>query len=909
MERSAQERRFERERQRLAGALKSMLQEQRGADFLQRFRDVGRLTSGLRSRFQRQEQIRLRRRLASTAVPELVEIARALTLSFWLLNLCEERNLIRSHAAGERGRLATLFEHLRRRGVPKRLVEAALRDLRVTIVLTAHPTEAVRWSIHESLERIGALLDAPGGDGDDDLLRELTALWQTEILRHRAPEPLDEVRHVAHTMEHVLAPSMVAVLERLAAAFANAYGEDGPAGLKPLQLASWVGGDRDGNPFVTADVTRSALTLYRQAILERYLAEVPHLIRELAISAQRVAVTRALRTSLKSDLAALPLVNQRVKGRNPKEVYRLKLNAIAVRLELSKAEAQAGERAGARGGYRAAEQLLAELHLIEESLIRGGGQRLAAGRLRRLGEMVEIFGLQLAVLDVRQHRGRHREARKELIVPAEGPIESLPLDRQQVFLESLILSDALPAPALSADAAEVVATLRGVREAQERFGPNCVQDLVISDTGSEIPVLELLLLARHAGLVTLRENGGLTSYVNLVPLFESIDALESAACSMERLYGSQAYRAHLASRGMRQQIMLGYSDSVKGGGYLAASFCLYRAQRELAAQGQRHGIHIEFFHGRGGTVARGGGPAHQAILAQPVGSVMGRIKLTEQGEVISHKYDSVPSAIYHLEQTLSAALEASLPLGALPGRGPVPAVWEEIMAELSELSRTEYRSLVYDAPSFVEAFYAMTPIEEISELRIGSRPAKRAASRRVEDLRAIPWTFAWNQSRVLLPAWYGAGTALGTMLRGSRTRRADMLGKLRRMYRRWPFFRSVIDNLQQVLAKTDLEIAALYAALATTQEAAEVLKRIRREYARTVRAVLAIAARSYLLAGHDELAKSLALRGPDLDALGYIQVELLKRKRRGSAPRESPALTQAIQLTINGVAAGLRNTG
>ncbi len=909
MQRGAKERKFEREPQRLGSLLDRVLREQLGAEFLRRFRNVRRLTGSLRSEFRQSEQVRLRRLLAASAVPELVEIARALTLSFWLLNLCEERNVARSRGPAERGSFAALFERLRRRGVPQRVVETALRDLRVTVVLTAHPTEPMRWSIHESLERIDALLDAATDETDEDLLREMTALWQTEILRHRAPEPLDEVRHVAHTMEHVLISAMVAVHEGLRVAFASAYGENSPANLKPLELGSWVGGDRDGNPFVTADVTVAALTLYRETILARYLAEVSQLIGELMVSAGRVAVSAELRASLERDLATLPQLKRRIEGRNPEEVYRLKLNAIAVRLELCKAETRAREGAGARGGFRAAEELQAELRLIEESLIQNGGQRLAAGRLRRVREMVEIFGLQLAVLDVRQHRDRHREAREELIVPAEGPIESLPLDRQQVFLEHLILSDTLPAPRLSAGAAEVVATLHGVREAQERFGPDCVRDLVISDTGSQIPVLELLLLARHAGLVTRGENGELTSRVDLVPLFESIDGLESAAGSMHRLYGSQAYRAHLVSRGMRQQIMLGYSDSVKDGGYLAACFCLYRVQRELAAQGRRHGIRIEFFHGRGGTIARGGGPTHEAILAQPAGSVMGHIKLTEQGEVISHKYDSVPSAIHHLEQTLSAALEASLPEGTLPGRGPVPATWEEIMAELGELSRAEYRSLVYETPGFVKAFYAMTPIEEIAELRIGSRPAKRAATRRVEDLRAISWTFAWNQSRVLLPAWYGAGTALATMLGGSGARGVDGLARLRRMYRRWPFFHSVINNLEQVLAKTDLHIASLYAELAATQEATEALNRIREEYERTVRAVLAIVSRPRLLDDHAELARSLALRGPDLDALGYVQAELLQRKRRGAGPRERSALTQAIQLTINGVAAGLRNTG
>ncbi len=467
------------------------------------------------------------------------------------------------------------------------------------------------------------------------------------------------------------------------------------------------------------------------------------------------------------------------------------------------------------------------------------------------------------------------------------------------------MSERLPASAPTPDTAEVIATLEGVSDAQKRFGPECVRNLVISDTASEIPVLELLLLARHAGLVTRSPNGGLESRIDVVPLFESIAALETAENSMERLYRSKAYRAHLASRGFRQQIMLGYSDSVKDGGYLAACHCLYRVQRQLAAQGQRHGVPVEFFHGRGGTVARGGGATHRAILAQPPGSVMDRIKLTEQGEVIGHKYNSVPAAIHHLEQTLSAALEASLPPATLPGQSTAPETWQRTMARLAQLSRAEYRDLVYETAGFIPALYAMTPIEEIAALPIGSRPTRRADSRRIEDLRAISWTFAWNQARVLLPAWYGAGSALDAILSSEQGVRAPTLARLRRMYRRWPFFRTIIDNLQQVLAKADLHIASVYAER-LGKPASAVFDRIQREYQLSVRGVLTVVERSRLLSDDPALASSLALRGPDLDALGYIQAELLARKRGGPQPR---GLTQAIQLTINGVAAGLRNTG
>ena len=893
----------------MSACLEQVLREQRGAGFFTRYRALRRLAATLRGAYREEDQARLRRLLATSSVEELMETGRALTLSFWLLNLCEQRYFASAHSADERGGLLALFERLGRRGVPRSIVEAALEDLRLTLVLTAHPTEAMRWSVHESLERIDRLLDGgvAADDNEPELLRELTGLWQTEILRYRAPTPLDEVRHVVHTVEHVLVPAMVALPERLSRAFAAAYSGEPPVDLRPLELGSWVGGDRDGNPFVTAGVTEAALGMYRTAMLDRYLAEIPPLVQELTLSARRTPVSTALRTSIERDLKTLPALRPLVGQHNPEELYRTKLNGIALRLEHSKAEVREERAAGTLGGFESAFALRHELELIVQSLKEHGSERLASGRLARWLRMVDIFGLQLAVLDVRQHQGRHREAREELIVPAEGPIDSLSLDRQQSFLEELILSDTLlPTPVHSEEAEEVMATLRGVLAAQERFGPDCVRDLVISDAGSEIPVLELLLLARHAGLVRLGADGTLESSVDLVPLFESIAALDAAPGSMRRLYESEAYRSQLAARSSRQQIMLGYSDSMKDGGYMAACWGLYRVQRELAAQGREYGIRIEFFHGRGGTIARGGGPTHRAILAEPPGSVMGRIKLTEQGEVISHKYDSIPSAVHHLDQSLSAALEASLPLDALPGRGAVPGVWRETMTELAELSRRAYRELVYETPGFAEALYAMTPLEEISELQIGSRPARRSATTRVEDLRAISWTFAWNQARVLLPAWYGGGTALAGLLDAGE--REELVARLRRMYQRWPFFRTVIDNLQLVLAKTDLHIASIYTELAGTPIAAQVLQRLEHEYELIVEGVLEIVDSPRLLANDEELAQSLELRGPGLDVLGYIQTELLQRKRQGNAP-DPHELTQAIQLTINGIAAGLRNTG
>jgi phosphoenolpyruvate carboxylase len=692
----------------------------------------------------------------------------------------------------------------------------------------------------------------------------------------------------------------------VARAFAAAWGRPPTTPARPVRLGSWIGGDRDGNPHVTAWVTSEALRLYRGAALRVHWQQVPRLMDQLTASAALVPVSPALAASVERDLAEVPGLRERVAGRESAERYRAKLNAVARRLELSLAENEALDRPGARGGYADAGALAADLALVDASLRANRGARLADGDLARWREQVAAIGLHFVRLDVRQHQARHRSAVAALLCPVEGPLESLPLDAQQRFLEEAFFADA-PAPpreALAEDAGEVLATLAGVREAQERFGPGAVQELVISNTTNHADVLELLVLARRAGLVRRREAGGFESSVDLVPLFESVASLAGACESMERLYRSPAYREQLRARGMRQQIMVGYSDSAKDGGYFAAAWALYVAQLGLSLQADAHGVSVEFFHGRGGTISRGGGPTHRAILAQPRGTVRGRLKLTEQGEVIASKYGSVPSAVHHLERLVSATLEATL-AHPMAGRTLRPS-WLRAMARLAEDSRRHYHVLVYETPAFPAFFRAVTPIDEISGLAIGSRPARRAGGGRIEDLRAIPWSFAWNQNRILLSSWYGTGAALAAELAAP-----GGLARLRAMYRSWPFFRTTIDNLQQVLAKVDLHIGVSYGALARGLPGAEeILAVVEQEHDRALAGVLAVVSARQLLAAEPELRRSIERRNPYVDALSYLQLELLRRKRAGGAgPREQARLDATIQATIAGIAAALRNTG
>jgi phosphoenolpyruvate carboxylase len=897
---------------RAVGAiLGQVIREQEGEVLYQLVERIRRSAIALRRGGSAADERRLRRAIARLDLDRIVSVARAFTIFFQLVNVCEQRHTARAHREDAPGGLVDLMSRLSARGLRPAAVERALARLSATVVLTAHPTEATRWSVHEALARIGALLD--GLDGGDragsraELVREVTQLWQTQLQRTRRPTPIDEVRQALHALESVFFDAVPAVHERLERAFAGAFARPPRAHAQPLRMGSWVGGDRDGNPHVTAWVTADALRLYRRGALAAYGRALEPMIAQLTTSDLLVPVSPALRESVSRDVAEHPRVAARVEGREIHEVYRRKLNACAARLELALEESDALEPPSARGGYASADAFVADLDLVDESLREHRGERIAEGRLSVLREQVASFGFRLACLDVREHQVRHRAAVEALLCPVEGPLESLPVERQVEFLEELFFADELPAVReedLPQEASEVLATLRLLAESQQRLDRDAVRDLVISNTSGHVDVLELLVLARLAGLVRRRADGGFDSDVNVVPLFESVSSLEGARDAMERLYASRAYRAQLAARGLRQQIMLGYSDSTKDGGYFAATFALQLAQTALARQADAHGVELEFFHGRGGTISRGGGPTHRAILAQPVGTVRGRIKITEQGEVIASKYGTVASAVHHLERLVSATLEATV---AHPMKGRVVRpLWLATMQELAQSSRRAYRALVYETPEFPAFFQAVTPVEEIAQLRIGSRPARRMAGGGIAELRAIPWNFAWNQNRVLLSSWYGVGAALEEALarRGGRAR-------LEAMYRGWPFFRTAIDNLQQVLAKVDLRIGASYAELAASVPGAPALvARITAEFAATRRAVLAVVGARRLLAAEPELGRSIERRGPYVDVLSYLQLELLRRKRGGAMrPSERERVDAAIQLTIGGIAAGLRNTG
>jgi phosphoenolpyruvate carboxylase len=909
---SASDTRLRAEVRLVGNVLGQVIREQEGKSLYALVERVRHAAIALQRRNADGDERKLRRLVTELDLDELVAIARAFTIFFQLVNVCEQRHTARSHGPKAPGSAFDLMRRLRKSGLRADAIEAALAELRTTVVLTAHPTEATRWSVHETLARIEAVLASHPADGEtplsESLAREVTALWQTQIQRTRGPTPIDEVLQVIHTLETVFFDAVPLVHERVTRAFEAIYGRPFVGHARPLRMGSWVGGDRDGNPAVTPAVTADALRLYRRGALGAYWRALQPVMRELTTSDQVVPVDTELRESLARDLAEVPRARERVAGREVHEVYRRKLNAIGVRLELALEETEAHEEPGARGGYPDAAAFVADLDLVDASLRANRGARLANGRLATLREQAASYGFRLACIDVREHHARHRDAVDALLCPIEGPLDSLPADAQERFIEDLFFSEAPPTrddDELSQTAREVLATLSLLRDARGRFDRDSVRDVVISNTSSHADVLEVLALGRQAGLVRRRPEGvGFESDIEIVPLFESLEALASARESMERLYSSRAYRAQLSARGMRQQIMLGYSNATKDGGYFAANFALWEAQAALTAQADQHGVEVEFFHGRGGTISRGGGPTHRAILAQPVGTVRGRIKITEQGEVIASKYGTVSSAVHHLERLVTATLEATV-AHPLRDRSVRPG-WVDAMTELAQQSRRAYCDLIHETPSFAAIFYAMTPIEEIAGLRIGSLPARGAGGGSIRELRAIPWNFAWNQNRLLLSSWYGSGAGLEAVLA-----RPGGSARLQAMYRSWPFFRTVIDNLQQVLAKVDLRIGASYAELARELPgASEVVARVAQEFAATQRGVLAVVGARKLLAADPALGRSIERRSPYVDVLSYLQLELLRRKREGRVPaRERERVEAAIQLTINGIAAGLRNTG
>jgi phosphoenolpyruvate carboxylase len=842
-------------------------------------------------------------------------VVSAFSLYFALVNLAEARGRVRALRRRERAArdgllddsVAEAIGRLRAAGHGEADLDAMLARLRICPVLTAHPTEARRRTALVALRRCAVLLerlDDPRLTPSEDreirrrLREEITLLWRTSDLRAVAPAPLDEVRTAMAVFDATLFTTVPRLYRATDAALDAPRGRAVRTGARPprvpafIRYGSWIGGDRDGNPFVTAETTERTLRIQADHVLHGYEAVAQRLMQTVSAATPAERVPRALATRLGRDAEDLPEVDRQLRRRFPEEPYRQRFGFIAERLRRARVALtdDAGPRAG---GYRSADELDAELAELQAALVGEGLGRIAWGELAEFRWQVATFGFHLASLEIRQHAEVHRRALAVLADEADaaGPAPS-----------SLATE-----VAAGVTLGEVLATFRAIRSTQARFGVESCRRFVVSFTVTPRDVTDVFALARVAA-----GPAGELPVLDVVPLFESTEALTAAGPILDALLVDPDYRAHLATRGGRQEVMLGYSDSNKESGFLAAAWMLHQAQEALVAVARARGVELTLFHGRGGAIGRGGGPTNRAILGSAPGSVDGRLKLTEQGEVIAANYADPAIARRHLEQLTGAVLLASTPehdaAAAAAVRDGAP-----ILTELAATARAAYRALVHDDPGFAGFFRDITPIAELSGIRLGSRPAARgrhaADAPPIDALRAIPWTFAWSQARINLPGWYGLGSALEAF----RESHGDAgLAEIGRLYRTWPFLSSILDNAEMILAKADMSVARRYASLVADDPAAghRRWELIEAEFHRTVALLLRVTGRERLLDGAPVLQRSIELRNPYVDSLSELQVRLLARLR-AMAPDDPDRgrVLRLVQLTVNGVAAGLQNTG
>ncbi|HSD27242.1 MAG TPA: phosphoenolpyruvate carboxylase, partial [Vicinamibacteria bacterium] len=773
----------------------------------------------------------------------------------------------------------------------------------------AHPTEAKRRTVLTKLARIADVLralDLESSTPEEEraaheaLREELVSLWQTEETRAYRPDVMDEVRNGLYYLEttlHDLAPEVVASLER-------AVDEHYPGARVPpafLRFGSWIGGDRDGNPLVTVAATEAALRAHHDLALRLLRRGIERLHGHLSTTERR-GVEPALLESLKVDAAAFPDEAVGAETRYRRQPYRQKLRYVyrklGATLEASGRPWRA-DRVARPGTYADASELLADLRLVQESLRAHGGERLARGRLGALVRQAEIFGFHLASLDLRQDSRRHAGAIAEVFGRygvAARYAESGEDERVQLLTSEIQAGRPFSPHRLDfcPSTNETLELFRLVRRAHERVGFAAVECYVVSMTRGPSDLLAVLLMARDAGVA---------DRLDIVPLFETVADLHAAPTTMERLFENPAYARHLAARGRMQTVMVGYSDSNKDGGYLTANWQLHLAQRGLAEACRKRGITLTLFHGRGGTVGRGGGPTNRAVLAQPPESVGGRLRLTEQGESVTNRYSNPALARRHLEQLVHAVLVAG-------ERGPAAAPssggsWERTLTKMAPLAERAYRDLVHETKALARYLRAATPLDEIERLNIGSRPARRGPASGIGDLRAIPWVFAWTQSRVTLPGWYGLGSALSAWAGEDEVRWA-LLGT---MYREWAFFKTLVDNAQLALRTADRLIASVYATLAAPADRDAVFPRLAEEYRRTEAAICRLTGQRDLLEEAPWLQRSIRVRNPYIDPMNYVQVALLRRLRGNPGEAEAEEMRDAVRLSVNGIAAGLRSTG
>jgi phosphoenolpyruvate carboxylase len=856
-----------------------------------RHREHARLESAVN--FEDPQMGKARNAIAGLDVADAYRITKAFAIYFELTNLAETNHRKRRRRASklhtEQPPLAGSFRGTLRRwnaaGVSAKDALETLRKVKVIPVFTAHPTEVARRTVLLKRGRIAQhlvdldhlpLATSDAVEHEALIQAEITSLWQTDEVRVERPLVTDEIRMGLDVYPMSIFESLPRVYEEIMNSFQEVYGVTVEAGELPelLKFGSWIGGDRDGNPFVTTDSTREALERARNAILDHYIDELGRISRQLSSSTREVQFPRKLRDRLSEYTRLIGEESALAARISPTELYRRFISFVIVRLRHNREESSGMP-------YTSAAELESDLKLIRDALCAGHGETLAKLFLDPLLRKVATFGLHLSTLDIRQHARVHAKALEE--VPEKWKSNS-PLD--------------VPA-GLTPPSIELLDTFRKVAQFKKKFSASAIRNYVISGVESKEDVLAVLKLADISGvsLAATKDDPGLMP----IPLFESIESLRSAAEIMERIWKTKEYVPLLNSWGRWQEIMLGYSDSNKDGGMLTSIWELYKAHRSLHEVAKQNDVQLRLFHGRGGTVGRGGGPTHRAILAQPVGEFSGEIRITEQGEVLNWKYSDPVLAEWNLEIMVAACLEVLI----RPSEQPHSVrEWDAAMEEMSECAYQFYRRNIAENADIMEYFEQATPVNQLEFARIGSRPARRSQkSRRLEDLRAIPWGFGWMQSRHALPAWFGIGHALANFV----SKNPSNAQVLKDMMEGFPLFSDLIRNVELAMSKADLTIALLYASLVTDEGLRErVWKMVTEEFERTRQVILSVTGQTELLENNPVLLRSIRLRNPYVDPMSLVQVDLLRRKRAGE---DSEALNYALSATINGIAAGLHNTG
>lgn len=895
----------------LAGLLGDVIQSLAGADAFELEEEVRALAKEMRAG-DAGASFRLESVIHEADTADLRILIRAFTNYFQLINLSEDNERIRrlqrrEHAEPDQPRRGSIREAvigLARRGVDAATMSNLLAGAQVRMVLTAHPTEARRRTVIDKLARIFSVirnlderraLPYELDRARTRLSATIAELWSSNEIRSAKPTVLDEVRAVLVYFGSTFVEVIPEIYRDLEEALHECY-PDTPITVPPfLTFGSWIGGDRDGNPFVTPEVTVEALAIMRTAALAYLDGRLTELSGRLSVSELMTSPATALEPLLDEYRQLFPGLGAELREINAGEPYRQAVTLMRERLRATREKRE--------HGYRVAGELVADLRQVESSLVQQSAGMITGGELHDVIRLVEVFGFDFATLDVRDHANRHAMALHHVfaITGVEADYESLDEASRCALLLAEIDSRRPLIPidldTLPDGAREVVETFRTVRWLVNYQHPDAIKTYIISGTEAPSDMLEVLLLMKETKLAG---PGGEDARLRIAPLFEEGETLRNATRTMDTLLGHEAYLKALEASGGHQEIMIGYSDSNKDVGYLASTWELQQAQKELAAFLSERGIPFIFFHGRGGSVGRGGGPTNVAIQALPPHTVEGRIKMTEQGEVISARYSTLPIAHREIELALGAILIRSADLENPRLQGD-KSQYESSMDVMADCSAEVYRDLVYGDPDFVTFFHEATPIDAIARLQLGSRPAKRTASNRIQDLRAIPWVFSWTQARIILPGWYGLGTALSEAID------REGIGLLRAMEEEWPFFRATISNAELAMAKADMLIAERYVKLVKSHEIRDrIWGRIRREYDLAEAALLQIRDQAHLLDREAVLQRSVRRRNPYVDPLSLIEIELLNRLRANPADED---VVHTLHLAVNGIAGGLRNTG